>query len=167
MNNVYIRALAPIACCVIAFTSALAADSRGLLTPEGQGDIQKKFEAPTDAFDHTRMEVMIPMRDGVKLYTLVLLPKNATAPRPIILTRTPYSAASRANARGVASPQLAMALRPDDEPHLRAGYVRVYQDVRGKHKSEAPTSSTCRCAASSIAARWITPPTPGTQSTGS
>lgn len=136
INNVYIRALASIACCLSAFASAHAAESAGVLTPTGQGDIPAKFDAPTGAFDHTRMEVMVPMRDGVKLYTLVLLPKSAKAPRPIILTRSPYNAASRANARGVASPQLAMALRPDDEPLLRGGYVRVYQDVRGKHKSE-------------------------------
>lgn len=135
MNNVYIRALASFAC-FIAFPQAFAAEPSGPLAPKGQGDIPAKFEARTDAFDHTRMEVMVPMRDGVKLFTLVLLPKNATAPLPIVLTRTPYGAASRGNARGVASPQLAMALRPDDEPLLRGGYVRVYQDVRGKHKSE-------------------------------
>jgi uncharacterized protein len=136
MNNVYIAATACFAVGLIQNTSGLAAEVQGVLTPKAPGDIPSKFEAHTERFDHTRLEVMVPMRDGVKLYTLVMLPKHTPGPLPIILTRTPYNASSRGNARGIASPQLAMALRPDDEPLLESGYVRVYQDVRGKHKSE-------------------------------
>jgi putative CocE/NonD family hydrolase len=79
---------------------------------------------------------MIPMRDGVKLYTIILIPKHAQGPMPIVITRTPYNVEKRTDARETASPLMAMALRQDDEPLVRAGYVRVYQDVRGKHKSE-------------------------------
>ena len=50
-----------------------------------------KFESKTDSFDYVRREVMIPMRDGVKLYTVILAPKNAKD-APILLTRTPYNA---------------------------------------------------------------------------
>ncbi len=106
------------------------------LDPIAGNDIPAEFKRETDAFDHARREEMIPMRDGVRLFTVILIPKGAREPMPIILTRTPYSAEKRANAREIASPLMAMALRQDDEPLVRAGYVRVYQDVRGKHKSE-------------------------------
>jgi putative CocE/NonD family hydrolase len=99
-------------------------------------DIPAEFKPQTDFFDHTRREEMIPMRDGVKLYTVILIPKRAQGPMPIVLTRTPYDVEKRTDARETSSPLMAMALRQDDEPLVRAGYVRVYQDVRGKHKSE-------------------------------
>src|SRR5262245_27199008 len=54
-------------------------------------EIPAKFKPVTDGFDHTRHNVMIPMRDGVKLHTVILVPKGATK-APILLTRTPYSA---------------------------------------------------------------------------
>lgn len=99
-------------------------------------DIPAKFDPVTDAYDYTRREEMIPMRDGIKLFTVILIPKRAGEPMPIVLTRTPYNVEKRTNAREIASPLLAMAVRQDDEPLIRNGYVRVYQDVRGKHGSE-------------------------------
>ncbi|HEY3580965.1 MAG TPA: CocE/NonD family hydrolase, partial [Pyrinomonadaceae bacterium] len=49
---------------------------------------------PTNAgFNYTRREVMIPMRDGVKLHTVILVPKGARN-APILLTRTPYNASA-------------------------------------------------------------------------
>src|SRR5690349_13765849 len=45
----------------------------------------------TEGFDHVRRDVMIPMRDGVKLHTVILVPKGAHG-APILLTRTPYNA---------------------------------------------------------------------------
>src|SRR5260370_39885647 len=48
-----------------------------------------QFTPVTDSFDYTRREVMIPMRDGVKLHTVILVPKGAKN-APILLTRTPY-----------------------------------------------------------------------------
>src|SRR5690242_7046305 len=50
---------------------------------------------PADStWDYSRREVMIPMRDGVKLHTVILVPRSATKekPAPILLTRTPYNA---------------------------------------------------------------------------
>ena len=47
-----------------------------------------KFEATKDGFDYVRRDVMIPMRDGVKLHTVILVPKGARS-APILLTRTP------------------------------------------------------------------------------
>src|SRR5260370_29512298 len=50
-----------------------------------------KFTPTNDGFDYVRREVMIPMRDGVKLHTVILVPKGANR-APILLTRTPYNA---------------------------------------------------------------------------
>jgi putative CocE/NonD family hydrolase len=104
--------------------------------PISGSDIPAKFEPRRDAYDYTRREEMIPMRDGVRLFTIVLIPKQPRVPMPIVLTRTPYDSKKRTDARETASPLMAMALRQDDEPLVRNGYVRVYQDVRGKHGSE-------------------------------
>ncbi len=76
---------------------------------------------------------MIPMRDGVKLYTVIVIPKGARN-APIILTRTPYNAAGRATRAESTS---MMSLLPQgDEVFVADGYIRVFQDVRGKYGSE-------------------------------
>ncbi|HEY0159897.1 MAG TPA: CocE/NonD family hydrolase [Thermoanaerobaculia bacterium] len=98
-----------------------------------QSEIPKDFSPATEFFDHERREVKIPMRDGVKLHTVVMIPKG-TAPAPIILTRTPYGADKPTSQ--TSSPHVAMTLPAADEPLLRAGYIRVYQDVRGRYESE-------------------------------
>src|SRR5262249_22643815 len=76
--------------------------------------------------DYTRTEAMIPMRDGVRLYTTIDAPANATEKLPILLLRTPYGL-------GDTKPdQLATALT-----ELSAdGYIFVRQDIRGRFKSE-------------------------------
>ncbi|MGH7583985.1 MAG: CocE/NonD family hydrolase, partial [Gemmatimonadales bacterium] len=51
----------------------------------------KQFTPATSSFDYVRRDVMIPMRDGVKLHTVILIPKGATR-APMLLTRTPYDA---------------------------------------------------------------------------
>ena len=76
---------------------------------------------------------MIPMRDGVKLHTVIVVPKGASN-APILLTRTPYNATQRTT-RNVSTHMLAI-LPEGDEVFVRAGYIRVFQDVRGKYKSE-------------------------------
>ena len=92
-----------------------------------------KFEALMPGADYVKQVVMIPMRDGVKLYTVIVLPKNALH-APMMLTRTPYNAAKRA-ARNK-SPHMASMLPEGDDNFVAAGYIRVFQDVRGKHGSE-------------------------------
>src|SRR6202030_4627883 len=57
-------------------------------------DIPAKFTLPRTDFDYTKRVEMVPMRDGVKLYTVIVVPKGA-ARAPMILTRTPYDAAGR------------------------------------------------------------------------
>src|SRR2546428_11741588 len=90
----------------------------------------------TDGFDYVKRDVMVPMRDGVKLHTVILLPKGAKD-APILLTRTPYNATeltSRAH-----SAHLGPSLYGYDnatEVIVEGGYIRVVQDVRGKYGSE-------------------------------
>ncbi len=102
-------------------------------TPPSGGDIPAKYAPPTVANDYVKRDVMIPMRDGVKLHTVIIVPKGATA-APILLTRTPYDASSRANRMD--SPDMLSTLPLSDEPFVKAGYIRVYQDIRGKYGSE-------------------------------
>jgi predicted acyl esterase len=80
--------------------SMLAASSAALLFMSGPataaeatqaGDIPAEFHLPTDQDDYIKRDVMIPMRDGAKLYTVIIIPKGAMR-APIILARTPYSA---------------------------------------------------------------------------
>ncbi|MGJ3648955.1 CocE/NonD family hydrolase [Sphingomonas sp. GlSt437] len=97
------------------------------------GDIPAKFEPPIENRDYVKREVEIPMRDGVKLHTVIVIPKGAQG-APIVLTRTPYHADARA-ARSD-SPYMVSALPLADEIFVKAGYIRVYQDIRGKYKSE-------------------------------
>src|SRR5438132_4546468 len=74
----------------------------------------------------TGTEVMIPMRDGVRLYTQVYTPTQATEKLPILLLRTPYGT-------GAFNPQRIAASLPE----LTAdGYIIVSQDIRGRFKSE-------------------------------
>jgi uncharacterized protein len=96
-------------------------------------DIPAKFTPPEDARDYVKREVMIPMRDGTKLYTVIVFPKGTTN-APIVLTRTPYDAKSRANRMD--SPHILSTLPLADEAFVKAGYIRVYQDIRGKYGSE-------------------------------
>ncbi|MEP6743459.1 MAG: CocE/NonD family hydrolase, partial [bacterium] len=95
-----------------------------------------KFTPTNDGFDYDRREVMIPMRDGVKLHTVILVPKGVKS-APILLTRTPYNATvltTRIN-----SSHLGPSLYGYDNATdviVEGGYIRVVQDIRGKYGSE-------------------------------
>ena len=94
------------------------------------------LEAITESFDYTRREVMIPMRDGTKLHTVILIPKGAKN-APILLTRTPYNATELTTHSY--SSHLGPSLNGYDnalEVILEGGYIRVVQDIRGKYGSE-------------------------------
>jgi putative CocE/NonD family hydrolase len=94
------------------------------------------FSPRVDSFDYTKREVMIPMRDGIKLQTVVLIPRGAHH-APILLSRTPYGATSRI-AKNASAHLNALLDSNDvaDEAVLDSGYIRAVQDVRGKHGSE-------------------------------
>lgn len=94
------------------------------------------FVPRTETFDYASREVMIPMRDGVKLKTLILVPRGAKH-APILLTRTPYGANDRIVQN--ASAHLSALIDSNDvadDAVINGGYIRVLQDVRGKHDSE-------------------------------
>lgn len=94
------------------------------------------FQPATDSFDYVKRDVMIPMRDGVKLHTMIVVPKGARN-APILLTRTPYDA--KAQVSHAASSHLGPILSGYDNPTeviVEGGYIRVVQDVRGKYGSE-------------------------------
>jgi hypothetical protein len=95
-----------------------------------------RFTPVTASFDYTRRDVMIPMRDGVKLHTVILVPKGASR-APILLTRTPYDAS--ATTTYAQSAHLASNLNGYDnalDVIIPGGYIRVVQDIRGKYGSE-------------------------------
>jgi putative CocE/NonD family hydrolase len=94
------------------------------------------FEPVTTSFDYERRDVMIPMRDGVRLHTVVLVPKGARN-APILLTRTPY------DATGLTSHSESAHLGPILSGYdnavdviVEGGYIRAVQDIRGKYGSE-------------------------------
>jgi hypothetical protein len=80
---------------------------------------------------HTKREVMIPMRDGVKLFTSIFIPRDASRPHPIMLLRTPYSSAPYG-----ADAYPGGGLGNQIERYANAGYILVRQDVRGRYMSE-------------------------------
>jgi len=99
----------------------------------GFNDIPKAFKPTTAPKDYVRRVEMIPMRDGVKLFTVIWIP-NGAHDAPIVLTRTPYNADK--HVRDIQSASLLNALPLESEGFVRAGYIRVYQDVRGKYGSQ-------------------------------
>ncbi len=149
MNPIVLNVLG---CLAAAFT--LAAPLRAETQPAVQpgGDIPSKFQPafppskppggglsrpiapPRAAFQYVRREALIPMRDGVKLYTVLIIPRNARR-APIMLDRTPYSA-DKATTRGSFAPLPENILAPAYAELVRAGYIVAVQDVRGKYKSQ-------------------------------
>lgn len=99
----------------------------------GMSDIPRELVSALPERDFTRRVVMIPMRDGVKLHTIIYVPGNASD-APVLLTRTPYDAQGRS--QRAKSSSLLGTLPLADEYYVKAGYIRVYQDVRGKYASE-------------------------------
>lgn len=87
--------------------------------------------AQTDIISkYKKTSAMIPMRDGVKLYTVVLSPVDAKTPMPILMQRTPYGASiPMPDDTTIETKLLGNILATD-------GYIFIYQDIRGKYKSE-------------------------------
>ncbi|MGN6594143.1 MAG: CocE/NonD family hydrolase [Terriglobales bacterium] len=79
--------------------------------------------AALGAQQYSQRDVMIPMRDGVRLHTLILTPPGAHRPLPFLITRTPYGA----SARLLSNYPVMAATR---------GYIFVMQDIRGRYRSE-------------------------------
>ncbi len=128
---------------VVWVACGIAAAALGVMSPRGaiasgattrpaivvDATVRQSFAArdtadTTSAFAET--EVMVPMRDGVRLHTLIYTPKNRTGDLPILFNRTPYGIAGIGDALG--SPSLADLVSD--------GYIFVFQDIRGRFGSE-------------------------------
>ncbi|HEY0348615.1 MAG TPA: CocE/NonD family hydrolase, partial [Pyrinomonadaceae bacterium] len=115
------------------FVFAAAKDFMAQTLP---AETPQDFKPTNDGFEYVRRDVMIPMRDGVKLHTVIIVPKGARH-APILLTRTPYNATELTS--HAASSHLGPILNGYDnalEVIVEGGYIRVVQDVRGKYGSE-------------------------------
>lgn len=117
------RFLVLIAVVMLFVMSAVVLFAQGKLTPQQQelADYIKN--------NYTKREVMIPMRDGVKLFTSIYEPKDGSQKYPILLSRTPYTVAP------YGSDKYKTSLGPN-EFFAHEGYIFVYQDVRGRWMSE-------------------------------
>jgi putative CocE/NonD family hydrolase len=79
--------------------------------------------------NYTKREMMIPMRDGVKLFTLIYEPKDRSAKYPILMQRTPYSV-------GPYGPEQFPSSLGPSALYAKEKYIFAYQDVRGRFMSE-------------------------------
>src|SRR5678816_3131859 len=125
------------------FTAALALAASAATAPNTPAvparvtpmtpDVMDNYEQVLPSADFIRRDAMVPMRDGVKLYTAIVM-KKGTRNAPILLSRSPYDAhhsTHRNNSqRGVD------VLEVMDAEFFEDGYIRVYQDIRGLHRSE-------------------------------
>jgi len=125
----------------LAASLLFAAPSRPQTPPPPQypaypSETPPQLSVATYGFDYARRDVMIPMRDGVRLHTVILVPKGAKS-APMLLTRTPYDATAMTS--NLNSAHLGSSLYGYDnatEVIVEGGYIRVVQDVRGKYDSE-------------------------------
>ena len=97
----------------------------------GSAFAQNRPDAPEfDVKEHyTKYEYRIPMRDGARLFTAVYVPKDASHAYPFLIDRTPYSVGPY----GVDLYRTQLGPSPDFD---KAGYIFVFQDVRGRYLSE-------------------------------
>src|SRR5216683_6715470 len=99
-------------------------------------EMPARIEPVTSRFDYVRSVAMIPMRDGVKLHTVILVPKGAKG-APILLTRTPYNAtALTSHAQSAHLGPILTGYDNATEVIVEGGYIRAVQDVRGKYGSQ-------------------------------
>jgi putative CocE/NonD family hydrolase len=102
----------------------------------GQNETPAQFKPTYEGFNYVRRTAEIPMRDGVKLHTVILVPKGVRN-APILLTRTPYNAdslTSHANSSDLGS--ILTGYDNATDVIVEGGYIRVVQDIRGKYGSE-------------------------------
>jgi uncharacterized protein len=104
---------------LLSFSASLNAQSQPAATEPPPFNIKANY---------TKYEYLIPMRDGVKLFTSVYVPKDQSKPYPFLMERTPYDVAPY----GVDE----YRERLINNDFAKAGYIVVYQDVRGRNLSE-------------------------------
>jgi putative CocE/NonD family hydrolase len=110
------------------FTLDAAGHGAGLVHSTEPEIVYRRTGPPVHHLFHNyqRAEVMIPMRDGVKLHAVILLPADIKTPLPFLIQRTPYGVDETTPASfAYGRPELA-----------REGYILVSEDIRGRYKSE-------------------------------
>ncbi len=120
---------------VATWTASMAAAQTPAVAPEARPD----YVMPVAGADYAIRDLMIPMRDGVRLHTIIVVPKGATQ-APILLTRTPYDASGHIQRNQ--SPHVQAIVPHGDDVFIADGYIRVFQDVRGKYGSEGEYVTT-------------------------
>ena len=149
-----------VAACLLTATIGLRAQ-----LPKLTPDITAKYKAPTTADDYVKRDVMIPMRDGVKLLHRHRRPQGREeradpADAHAVQRRRRAPSATE-------SPHMLATLPQGDEVFVADGYIRVFQDVRGKYGSEGDYVDDAAAArAAQLDATSIIRPTPTTRSTG-
>ena len=139
MSAAFIRRACTFACTAASLAISLAGTSARTAqaqNPRLPSETPATFVPVTSSFDYVRRNVMIPMRDGVRLHAVILVPKGAHR-APILMTRTPYDAS--ATTTYAQSSHLASNLNGYDNAQdviMPGGYIRVVEDVRGKYGSE-------------------------------
>ncbi len=119
-------------------TSPLLAQRGGRAAPGASAAPRRLVNKEDSAYirnNYTKQELMIPMRDGVKLFTSVYMPKDQTKKYPIMFDRSPYSSAPYGadSYKAALGPSMIFA---------KEGFIFVYQDVRGRYMSEGTFIAT-------------------------
>src|SRR5438552_17780969 len=114
------RRLVLIVLCSICLSLGATASAWAQAQVEGVAFVRERY---------TKQEQLVPMRDGIKLFTSIYTPKDTSRKCPILLLRTPYSV------RPYGKDQYRGGLGPSHDFDM-AGYIFVFQDVRGCYMSE-------------------------------
>ncbi|WP_026167036.1 CocE/NonD family hydrolase [Novosphingobium nitrogenifigens] len=118
---------------LLAGSSTIAVQAQTVPVTPMTPDVVEKYDPVLPEADFIRREVMVPMRDGTRLYTVIVM-KKGTKGGPMLLSRSPYDA--HGDATRTKSLHLVDIVPAMDAPFVEAGYIRVYQDIRGLHRSE-------------------------------
>jgi putative CocE/NonD family hydrolase len=135
-TNRFLTAIATTSVALFSLIHATVAQADSPPVTSLPSEMPEHFVPTYDGFEYVRRVEMIPMRDGVKLHTVILIPKGAVR-APILLTRTPYDADDLTSHSE--SSHLGPILQGYDnvtDVIVEDGYIRVVQDVRGKYGSE-------------------------------
>ncbi len=106
-------------------TASLQRSTLALLVTVSPLQAQGSAASAYDPAAYEQSSADIPMRDGVRLHVEVFRPKNATGTLPFLLTRTPYGVGESRNKLTTSYQSLA-----------EEGYIFVFQDIRGRHRSQ-------------------------------
>lgn len=131
MIGIFTRFVLLISAGILFFATVATSGDAPRVTPMTP-DVVDKYEQTQPSADFIRREAMVPMRDGISLYTVIVM-KKGTKDAPILLSRTPYDAHD--STHRVASQRIVDILEVMDAEFAEDGYIRVYQDIRGLHRS--------------------------------